>query len=567
MYLLFLLVPSANALFTADLKALVNDCLAEDPTGNCPTHAGTHGNINTWDTSQVQSFSMLFYNKQQFNQDISAWDTSAVTDMSFAFFKAYEFNQDISSWDTSRVLQMRSTFRNAKKFNQDISSWDVGKAADLQFLFAGAENFDQDLSCWNTPSPYDTTINHDTMFSGTALQHYPCWYDRWYQNSPNNPATCSPCSDICAGTVCTETPTTCPQDTCACTPHFKDNGAGAKDGLNATLTQCTCLENQHVQSNQCQDCPPGTTNAAGDQTDGADTQCAATICEADFHVLDHKCEPCPGALAGEDASGPDTECAPCSLCQGTCTDSGCVCDQGRAGKNCEFDTTEEGRKDFKLSLKKSLPSNAELIDMHDKLKDFVLESKQDIVFELETGDLLPHQQAILAKSGKKAKLTACEECIVDIDEDTTFVHTNTWTILRDGTYLSKQTKISENEYDMQCWNDGWQNATRYNTQDRKKLFECNGYVILVGSQAVVCSPDMCDCKADDLTYTCADDTQAQNCYDLQCSDFGGYKQVECDDCDHAECCNYATREAFNIHCESLAPADFVQEGCCLRDTC
>ena len=582
----------------SSLQAAVNDCLTENTAGDCPTSQATYGTMNTWDTSKITSLSGIFFFKQQFNQDVSTWDTSRVTDMSGVFSFAGAFNSDVSNWDTSKVANMKHVFlsatvfnqdvsgwdtsavtnfermfASAKAFNQDISSWDVSKAAELQFMFNNAEEFNQDLSCWNTVSPYDSVINHDTMFTGSAIPHYPCWYDRWWMTGPNNPHTCDPCTDIpaCANTTCVEAGTTCPVDGCACTPHFKDNGANRKDGLNATLTQCTCSENQHVVSSECVDCPPGTTRPAGDEISDPDTTCQPVLCDQDFHVQNHKCEPCAGAPAGQDASGPDQPCtsptSPCDLCEGTCTDNICVCDEGTAGENCNLDITASGRQVFIDSLRKSLPTESDIRHMHLQLKQFILDSGTDTQFDLQYRDLLPHQKAIVAKTGKEAELKACLDCIVDINNKVSFVHTDTWSILRDKEYITKQTKISDTEYDMECWRDGWYNKTRFNINQREKLYECNGYVVLIGSQAVVCTPDMCECEADDLTYTCKEDTQASSCYDLDCSDFGGHKQTQCTNCTHSECCTFASRKDFNEHCESLSPRDFVQQQCCLRDTC
>lgn len=568
MFILLLLPVVYGYNTLTELQTAVNDCITENSAGDCTNHAATHGHISTWDISKVDSLYRLFYDKPSFNQDISSWDTSTVTSMRWTFYKATAFNQDISSWDTSSVTNTDRMFKNTE-FNQDISNWDVSKVEDLQYMFHYATKFDQDLSCWNTLSPYDSVINHDTMFTGSAIQHYPCWYDRWWMTGPNSPHTCKPCTDIpaCVNTTCTETPTTCPVDGCACTPHFKDNGDNRKDGLNATLTQCSCSENQHVQNNKCTDCPPGTTRPAGDSSTDPDTVCQPTLCEAGFHVQNHQCKPCAGAAAGQDASGPDQACDTCDGCQGTCKGTECICNPGTAGPKCEFDITAAGMQNFLTSLKKSLPSDADIQHMHKQLKDYIIATKSDIHFALELDDLQTHQRVIVAKTGKQAELKACDDCIVDITDKVTFVHTDTWTILRDTNYITKQTKISDTEYDMECWDDGWYNKTRFNTNQREKLYECNGYVILVGSQAVVCTPQMCSCKADDLTYTCEEDTQATSCYDIDCSDFGGHKQVQCTDCTPSECCKFDTRKAFNTHCESLNAQNFVQEQCCLRDTC
>jgi hypothetical protein len=72
-----------------------------------------------------------------------------------------------------------------------------------------------------------------------------------------------------------------------------------------------CGQNEHVQSKACTACSPGTTRAAGDKDDGADTTCSPVICGANQHVLNHKCTACPTDTtntAGNDASGKNTVC-------------------------------------------------------------------------------------------------------------------------------------------------------------------------------------------------------------------------------------------------------------------
>uniref|UniRef100_A0A0G4GJD4 subtilisin n=1 Tax=Chromera velia CCMP2878 TaxID=1169474 RepID=A0A0G4GJD4_9ALVE len=72
-----------------------------------------------------------------------------------------------------------------------------------------------------------------------------------------------------------------------------------------------CAANQYVSSHACTACPPGTTNAANDDTSGADTSCDATLCAANQYVSSHVCTACtPGTTnaANDDASGVDTTC-------------------------------------------------------------------------------------------------------------------------------------------------------------------------------------------------------------------------------------------------------------------
>ena len=54
-----------------------------------------------------------------------------------------------------------------------------------------------------------------------------------------------------------------------------------------------CAENYFVSSEECTACPPGTTNAKGDDKSGSDTECDATLCPANEHVVSHVCTNCP----------------------------------------------------------------------------------------------------------------------------------------------------------------------------------------------------------------------------------------------------------------------------------
>lgn len=46
------------------------------------------------------------------------------------------FNQAIGSWNTSNVTTMRVMFYNASSFNQAIGSWNTSKVTNLLGMFA-----------------------------------------------------------------------------------------------------------------------------------------------------------------------------------------------------------------------------------------------------------------------------------------------------------------------------------------------------------------------------------------------------------------------------------------------
>tara|TARA_B100001094_G_C18114951_1_gene763418 strand:- start:366 stop:1157 length:792 start_codon:yes stop_codon:yes gene_type:complete len=102
--------------------------------------------IGSWDTSNVTATNFMFYNAFSFNQNIGNWDTSKVTDMNFMFWEASLFNVDIRLWDTSNVTIMRSMFHKASSFNQDLGNWDVNNVTDCQF-------FSNKSTKWTSPKP------------------------------------------------------------------------------------------------------------------------------------------------------------------------------------------------------------------------------------------------------------------------------------------------------------------------------------------------------------------------------------------------------------------------------
>ena len=88
-----------------------------------------------------------------------------------------------------------------------------------------------------------------------------------------------------------------------------NGGASNKGAVFRVLLPCSVDE--HVAAHACAACAPGSTRPAGDDPNGADTACTATVCDANEHVSDHTCVACPAGtsrLAGDLATGTDTEC-------------------------------------------------------------------------------------------------------------------------------------------------------------------------------------------------------------------------------------------------------------------
>jgi uncharacterized repeat protein (TIGR01451 family) len=105
--------------------------------------------IAALDTSNLQSFRVMFGSAAQFNEDISRWDTRAIKDMGYMFHQATQFNRDIGGWETGSATQMDHMFQLAKAFNQDLP-WDTSGVKNMEEMFRGASVFNGDVSLWQT---------------------------------------------------------------------------------------------------------------------------------------------------------------------------------------------------------------------------------------------------------------------------------------------------------------------------------------------------------------------------------------------------------------------------------
>tara|TARA_A100000164_G_scaffold333095_1_gene323431 strand:- start:2474 stop:4006 length:1533 start_codon:yes stop_codon:yes gene_type:complete len=109
-------------------------------------------NVTSWDVSNVQLFTSMFFGASAFNQNIGGWNTGSATDFLQTFMNATSFNQSINSWDTADVTSMVNMFRGATSFNQTCNSWNTGNVTTMGSMFSGATSFNQDLNSWDVSS-------------------------------------------------------------------------------------------------------------------------------------------------------------------------------------------------------------------------------------------------------------------------------------------------------------------------------------------------------------------------------------------------------------------------------
>lgn len=197
------------------------------------TKAFTGKGLNTWNTSGVTNMNAMFYNCNNFNQNLSGWNVSKVTNFSSMFygcssfdgnvsgwqltasgvncsnmfdgarifsgsglaswntsgvtnmyymFRACGMNTSISGWNTSNVTSFRAMFNshnnsytNNVGFNQDIGYWDTSKVTDMGFMFEANYYFNNggstSISGWNTSNVADM-----------GFMFYGCPFDKPIQN-------------------------------------------------------------------------------------------------------------------------------------------------------------------------------------------------------------------------------------------------------------------------------------------------------------------------------------------------------------------------------------------------
>lgn len=134
-------------------------------------------NISSWDVSNVTDMKALFYGAISFNQDLSYWDVSKVKNMQYMFHNAKSFTSDLSNWNVSNVESMQNMFKSAHKFNSDLSNWDVSKVTKFNSMFSYAKEFNSDISNWDVSNStsvagmFSYTDNFNQDLSSWDLSH------------------------------------------------------------------------------------------------------------------------------------------------------------------------------------------------------------------------------------------------------------------------------------------------------------------------------------------------------------------------------------------------------------
>ena len=434
------------------------------------------------------------------------------------------------------------------------------------------------------------------------------------------------------------------------------NDAGDQAAGNDTTCEPTlCLVDEFVSSHVCTPCESGLNSNAGFDASGADTVCV-TACLEGFVVESNICVQCPANFSSDaglnpllddtpatfpNPPGPDTVCFNDTMCGNAvykrvhchkentieCANDRCICKDGFTGKSCDkqvLTSTEIGLIFSSPLLLTDSEAEAVQQSLSEYLEDVVTSEyrkpgsvTKNVVFshavELE---ILNARQWVLSR-GQGALLAVAPDIVADDDCDVnpllcpsvdlsdvsegkilvleTPKRIGAWSIVsKGGSIISKQTRNSPNTYFMSCWQNGAWSPNVYKTKG--SLQSCNGFVLQIGSQAVVCEATVgtdigtCGahgaCGVDGASWVCnCDDgwsgahcetpfTVPSHCHEFNCDSFGGHAgDITIPDGTAQSalvglCCNYPTRAAFDVMCMFvLDQQSHLDLGCCHRENC
>ena len=425
-----------------------------------------------------------------------------------------------------------------------------------------------------------------------------------------------------------------------CTPCAPGTANPAGDDSSGVDTQCApilCGEDFFVLNNVCQACPLGFRNLPGDDSSGPNTLCVQG-CQLNEYVENNVCKPCPAGFVApeyENPEGPNTTCTYSGVCgdvtcnQGNtaeCSNAICVCKTGFVGRSCgktpiADDSSNTNLKQDVVDLFAPLnPNDSNVIEFQAQLTEYLSDIVTGFVQQGQTTDQvvrehlveidrLTVQQQIIAEVLGKATLLAAAPTLSNIScvdsscasfnykgvEELVFLHTppGAYSIVaKANTLVTKQFSINNTFFEMQCW-DGSQWGITTTTQ-RNDLYTCNGFIILIGSQAPICMPDVTEqdgsvlvgtcgtngaCAQDGLSFRCLcnegyrgdfceEEFTPTKCAEIDCNSYGGYSPGALNFTNITNCCQYDTRADFDAVCDSVTDSNIYTElGCCLRQFC
>ena len=440
-----------------------------------------------------------------------------------------------------------------------------------------------------------------------------------------------------------------------CPPGSTNEAGDNPAGPNTECDPILCGTDESVLNHVCTACENLYVNLEGDDSSKVNTVCVLGCIENQY-VSNHVCLDCNSlslAPALANPQGEDTECIFEGSCGNEqigyvscneentylCANDLCACKIGFAGTTCDEPDIADAsastilKQNFVSQYKTTpfLPSDSLIVasqgNIAEHLSDIVTSfvqqgvlTSRSVAEHLVVLDEITVMQRVVTSQAPALMAVAPElgddDCLENgafstkcstfdfngVDE-TVFLHApiGFWSIItKSASIISKQTSINNTDFEMQCWNEnGWDPKQVFY---RDSLYECNGFVILIGSQSPICHatitqpngvvvPGTCGlkgaCSVDGLSYTCVCShgytgefceipyVPPSSCSDVNCVNYGGVNSsvlsvpnniLESDLISF--CCNYNTRADFDEICEAeVLAVEYVSRGCCARQFC
>ncbi len=123
--------------------------------------------LKDWDVSNCTNFMFMLFNATIFNGRLD-WTFKTAGNpniLAMNFLKASAFNNDSClNWDVSRIGTFTGMFQDITEFNQDISGWDVSFGQSFSNIFNNATSFNFDISSWDITNVGGSPANDLSYF-------------------------------------------------------------------------------------------------------------------------------------------------------------------------------------------------------------------------------------------------------------------------------------------------------------------------------------------------------------------------------------------------------------------
>ena len=133
-------------------------------------NAEFHGDLSTWDVSNVAAMDGMFRGSGISDSGIGNWDVGSLVHAMGMFKEATKLSPELSlsSWNVDSAIYLQEMFRGSAIRDGGIGKWRLNFDADTTDMFADTK-FEGDLDDWAIPKSHDAMINVKTTRAPTGF--------------------------------------------------------------------------------------------------------------------------------------------------------------------------------------------------------------------------------------------------------------------------------------------------------------------------------------------------------------------------------------------------------------